>query len=176
MGNMVLMFSCTSLVAGSLCLAFSGGPLDWILVAVFAVRLGITTKLLHIIIPGLISVFIIHFQIHQTLASLFDNSKAEGTEAGRPVLFKCRTRHRRIFPEQDAFDYSCLLAGVPVGWKGRHGGIFAAETLTAKESERRSAWFEVRAEDHLHRGGGELGLRGKLEAYLVSEVSFKDSS
>ena len=158
--------SCAPLIAGSLYLASSGEILDWVLIAIFALPLGP-----HIIVPGLASVLIIHFQIPQKLSSLFDNSEAVRGETGRPVLFKCKTIHGQISTEKHAFDYSCLLVGVLVGKKGRNGGILEAEKFTVRER----AWFEVRAEDHLHRGGGDLGLLGKLEAYLNSQVSNKDS-
>ena len=171
MGTSFLIISCMALVAGSLCLAFLGGPLDWVLIAVFTLPLG-----LHIILPGLTSVIIIHSQIPRKIASLFNNPKAGKAEISSPVLFKCKTTYWQTFPERYAFDHSCLLVGVPVGRKYRHESIFEAKKSTAKECEGRPAWFDVRAEDHLHRGGGDLGLRGKLEAYLISEVSIIDSN
>ncbi|SPN97428.1 uncharacterized protein DNG_00942 [Cephalotrichum gorgonifer] len=94
---------------------------------------------------------------------------AAPTETGKPVFYKCRTTHRRMFPEKHAFGNSYLVVGIPVGWKGQSGGILSAEAPKAGWFVGRAAWFEVRAEDHLQRGGAELGLRGKLDAYLAAE-------
>lgn len=173
MGDSFLVISFFSLLAGSLHLASFGRTLDWTLVAVFALPLALTANLLHLIVPGLLSILTIRFRIHQKLAHLFDIPKAQRTETDRPILFKCRTTNQQIFPEKGAFEYSHFLAGIPVGPKFRDGGILTAERPTEKECGGGSACLEVRAEYHLHRGGYELGLCGKLEAYLASNVSIE---
>lgn len=172
----MLVTSCVFLVAGSLHLSLFGGTLDWAFLAVSALPLALTANLLHYIIPGLLSILFIRFQFHQKLSSLFVISESRKAGISRPVFSKCRTAHRRIFPEKGAFEYSHFLTGIPVGPKCRDGGIFPAERAAGKEREGGPAWLEVRAEDHLHRDGGELGLRGKLEAYLVSKVSIAGPS
>lgn len=159
-------------VPGSLYLALLSSPIDWILIsAIFMARSGlILTEILGAGALSILPVVLIRSQPHKYLASLFDSSDAAPTESGRPVLFKCKTTHRRLTPEKHAFDYSYLAAGIPVGWEGRAGGILAVD-VPAGDGVKGAAWFEVRCEDHLYRGGSELGLRGKLDAYLDTEVS-----
>ncbi|MBE3048045.1 DUF1365 family protein [Candidatus Bathyarchaeota archaeon] len=168
MGSFISLLSSAALLAlGSFYLAFLSCPIDWILVGIIAaVRSGLTiTTILNVGIFGLVPAFFILLKPHQYLALLFDSSDAAPTELGKPALFKCRTTHRRLSPKIHSFGYSYLVAGIPVGWKGRAWGILAADGYKG------AAWFKVRCGDHLHRGGSELGLRGKLNAYLSAEVS-----
>lgn len=161
------------LVSGSLYLILLSGPLDWVLIYIIAVvRVGFSTStILKATIPGLLPVAFLFLKPQQYLAILFDRTGPAPTEHGQAVLIKCKTTHRRAFPKKHAFAYSYLVAGIPVGWKGRTGGILAADIPKGDERRRGAAWFEVKSKDHLHRGGADLGLRGKLDAYLRSEVS-----
>ncbi|KAI1802161.1 hypothetical protein F4811DRAFT_563440 [Daldinia bambusicola] len=84
---------------------------------------------------------------------------------GRPLLFPCRTTHTRLFPKKHSFSYSYLLVGIPVGWTGVASGIISNdENKTGVEG-----WYKIDASDYLDRGHGQLGLRGKLDAYLESQ-------
>lgn len=100
-------------------------------------------------------------------------TQREGSEFPelKPMLLPCQTAHTRFFPKTHSFRYSYLQVGIPVGWKGSIGGIVAADTPSGGEgsASSRSAWFSVQAEDYLQRGNGELGLRGKMDEYLVSQ-------
>jgi len=97
---------------------------------------------------------------------------------GKVVLFPCRTTHTRLFPKKHSFSYSYLVVGIPVGWEGAVGGMVSAGVknsggfwswLSPKAAPRKG-WYDVDASDYLERGNGHLGLRGKLDAYLDSQV------
>lgn len=98
----------------------------------------------------------------------------------RPLLFPSRTTHARLFPEKHSFSYSYLSVGIPVGWKGRSGGLI--ESGLARPSSRmlssllraldpRSAWFRVDPQNYLSRSSGPTDLRDRLDEYLKSQVS-----
>lgn len=101
-------------------------------------------------------------------------SKKPRTEADRsrleshlkPLLFPCRTTHLRMFPKRHSFDYSYLLVGIPIPWNGRRGGLISAAVIDEWGNGTNSGWLQVRAEDHLGRSDNELGLDGKLRAFL----------
>lgn len=105
------------------------------------------------------------------LAPTFINSTrreehARTTSPTRPMLFPCQTTHIRLFPKKHTFAYSYLMVGVPVNWEGASGGMVSS----GGQPWWRRGWYQVRAADYLERGGGHLGLRGKLDAYLISQV------
>jgi hypothetical protein len=84
----------------------------------------------------------------------------------KPMLFPCGTAHTRFFPKRHSFVYSYLMVGVPVGWEGVSGGMISA----GHQESSRKGWYQIYATDYLERGNGHLGLRGKLDAYLKSQV------
>lgn len=84
---------------------------------------------------------------------------------GRPLLFPCQTTHTRFFPKKHSFAYSYLMVGIPVDWTGVAGGMISNEYDTGAKG-----WYNIDAADYLERGNGHLGLRGKLDAYLESQV------
>lgn len=103
---------------------------------------------------------------------------------GRPYLIPCKTTHRRFFPKPHSFSYSYLTVGLPVGFRGSVNGMIGTEEnpvcifgslLPFGQTWLRS-WYYIQASDHLHRGHGGLGLRGKLNIYLQSEVRARLSS
>lgn len=95
---------------------------------------------------------------------------------GQPLLIPSRTTHRRTFPKKHAFSYSYLLVGVPVGSQGNANGLISVDvhrSTGSRCSHGRSgnpAWFDVSSDDYLQRGRNPLGLRGKLDSYLKSQV------
>ncbi|KIH94162.1 hypothetical protein SPBR_05750 [Sporothrix brasiliensis 5110] len=93
------------------------------------------------------------------------------TGPGKPLLFPCITTHTRLIPKKHSFVYSYLVVGVPVGWTGVCGGIISVAAAGSEEERKRhkKGWFHIDADDYLERGGGYLGLRGKLDAHLVSQ-------
>lgn len=102
------------------------------------------------------------------------------TGLGKAALFPCKTTHARLFPKRHAFTYSYLVVGIPVGWDGAAGGMVSsgveegASTFSrwfSFKRRTRKAWFNIDAADYLERGNRELGLRGKLDAFLRSQVS-----
>lgn len=97
---------------------------------------------------------------------------------GKVLLFPCRTTHTRVFPKKHSFSYSYLVVGVPVDWEGTAGGMVSVGagkswSLSSWLSPRPGAgkgWYTVDPGDYLERGKAELGLRGKLDAYLLAQV------
>lgn len=90
-------------------------------------------------------------------------------------LIPCRITHRRKFPKRHAFSYSYLTVGIPVGYRGSINGMISvddADISTSWFSEiwRVKSWFRVDSDDYLERGSNKLGLRGKLDRYLDSQV------
>ncbi|KAI2618149.1 hypothetical protein GGR54DRAFT_606206 [Hypoxylon sp. NC1633] len=83
---------------------------------------------------------------------------------GRPLLFPCQTTHTRLFPKKHSFSYSYLLVGIPVDWKGVAGGMISNDAHHGVKG-----WYNIDPADYLARGDGQLGLRGKLDAYLESQ-------
>lgn len=96
----------------------------------------------------------------------------------KPLVFPCTTTHTRMFPKRHSFSYSYLFVGIPVGWHGSIGSFLSAdlggcftETDELKISQQRQhSWFNVEAADYLERGSHNLGLKGKLDLYLKSQV------
>ncbi len=84
----------------------------------------------------------------------------------RPLLFPCRTTHTRFFPKKHSFSYSYLLVGIPIGWTGAAGGMISND----EHNTGVKGWYSINAADYLERGNGHLGLRGKLDPYLESQV------
>lgn len=103
---------------------------------------------------------------------------------GKPYLIPCRTTHQRFFPKRHSFSYSYLSIGIPVGFEGSVNGMIGVKEsyiiswsnyLVGKRIPR--SWYTVRASDHLQRDQDKLvGLRGKLDDYLQSEVRLQDRS
>lgn len=103
---------------------------------------------------------------------LATSSTARWTGHGKVLLFPCKTTHSRLFPKKHSFDYSYLVVGIPVGWEGVSGGMVSL--LSSEQpwfSRLRRGWFHIDPADYLHRGDRHLGLRGKLDAYLRTQVS-----
>lgn len=100
---------------------------------------------------------------------------ARWTGPGKVLLFPCKTTHSRLFPKKHSFVYSYLVVGLPVGWEGVSGGLVSSSSARQSWlSLARRGWYHVDPEDYLERGGGHLGLRGKLDAYLKSQVRVGD--
>lgn len=99
---------------------------------------------------------------------------------GQPYLIPCRTTHRRFSPKKHSFSYSYLTVGVPVGFNGSFNGMIGVYEKPSSPFRNTvsfmkpffQSWYHIQASDYLQRGGDELGLRGKLNSYLQSEVQF----
>lgn len=114
----------------------------------------------------------------RTVQTKTDTSRWAGP--GKVLLFPARTTHSRVFPKKHSFSYSYLVVGIPVGWEGTAGGMVSVgvkRDITGLASwfplnaQPQTGWYTVDATDYLERGQAELGLRGKLDAYLRSQVS-----
>ncbi|KAF7545704.1 hypothetical protein G7Z17_g8968 [Cylindrodendrum hubeiense] len=112
---------------------------------------------------------------HRIQKLYFTNGETTWDGPGSPYLIPSRTSHTRFFPKKHSFSYSYLVVGVPVGFSGSANGIISAN-VSGKSSSWVSflvgprAWFDVDPVDYLQRGGADLGLRGKLDNYLRSQV------
>lgn len=109
------------------------------------------------------------FQVARCL--LATSTTAKWTGHGRVLLFPCKTTHSRLFPKTHSFVYSYLVVGIPVGWEGASGGMVSVSSSEQSWYSRlKRGWFHVDPADYLHRGDRQLGLRGKLDAYLRTQV------
>lgn len=102
------------------------------------------------------------------LTRLYGKSSGASSWSGpsKPMLFPCQTTHTRLFPKKHSFSYSYLLVGVPVGWEGTAGSMIS----TGQPQHGRKGWYHIDPADYLERGNAQLGLRGKLDKYLESQV------
>ncbi|KAH9900291.1 hypothetical protein F4778DRAFT_771489 [Xylariomycetidae sp. FL2044] len=117
-------------------------------------------------LPGLlIGIILILYSVNYMHGTRETENLSEDIDCpSRPLLFPCRTTHSRLFPTKHSFSYSYLLVGIPVGWDGVAGGM-----ISATKKGDRQGWYHIDAADYLARGDGHLGLRGKLESYLLSQ-------
>ncbi|KAF2787908.1 hypothetical protein K505DRAFT_315881 [Melanomma pulvis-pyrius CBS 109.77] len=105
--------------------------------------------------------------------SLFKSSIPTGfteyipPEHPKPLIFPCRTTHARMFPKHHAFVYSYLLYGIPIFPKffNDKGTLFGF----LDDNKIGKWWLQVRAEDYLERGYGELGFYEKLKMTLKDQ-------
>jgi hypothetical protein len=112
-----------------------------------------------------------------------DQAPATWQGPGQPYLIPCKTTHRRFFPEKHSFSYSYLMVGIPVGYKGRAGGMIEIDEQSSSSSGHihylvkllLQSWYRIQASDHLERGHKGHGLREKLDRFLQSEVMISAS-
>lgn len=116
---------------------------------------------------AVIAVFV--FQLATWL--LAPNNVSTWAGQGRVLLFPGKTTHSRLFPKKHSFDYSYLVVGIPVGWEGISGGMVSLSSSKPSWWDLSSnGWYHIDPEDYLTRGDRKLGLRGKLDVYLRSQV------
>lgn len=126
-----------------------------------------------------ISNFAIAFLAFHVLWRIFAKTDAPRWDGpGRVLIFPSRTTHMRLFPKKHQFSYSYLVVGIPVGWEGSIGGLLsvgveASWSLSSwfiPGSWFQKGWFTVDDRDFFERGHSSTGLRGKLDAYLKTQV------
>lgn len=161
---------------------FFGGWLDLVLILSFSAFNNLTTirYWIHdtdVVTNGLITgaSLLAGWISFQAMRSQLNKVSTTWNGAGTPYLIPCRTSHTRFFPKKHSFSYSYLTVGIPVGFRGSVNGMVSTDVFTAPKTglSTRSGtkgWFDVSSEDYLHRGHGELGLRGKLDEYLATQV------
>lgn len=114
-------------------------------------------------------ILFIIFQLARWL--LAPSNASPWTGPGKVLLFPGLTTHTRLFPKKHSFDYSYLVVGIPVGWEGISGGmVSSSSTKQSWLNLSKRGWYHIDPEDYLDRGNRHLGLRGKLHAYLRSQV------
>lgn len=89
---------------------------------------------------------------------------------GKPMLFPCHLRHRRVAPFKDNFQHSYLYAGTPVGLHATYSPLYSIDDPPNAKRWPLGGWFNFRAQDHAIRGGAHMTLSQKLREFLVSEV------
>lgn len=108
----------------------------------------------------------------------------ENTLLGRPLLFPSRLTHARMFPEKYHYWINYFLVGIPVGLRGRVGGLMSMESDGSDPKSaacksfryslimllRKLIWFRIDTSLYLHRGDGHLSLTMKLEHFLKNQV------
>lgn len=104
-------------------------------------------------------------------------ASVDESQSGTPsaYLIPCRVTHNREHPKKHAFSYSYLTVGIPVGYRGNVNGMISVDdpdvsTTWLSKIWRARSWFRVDAADYLERGNNKLGLRAKLDKYLISQV------
>lgn len=114
---------------------------------------------------------IVSFQAVRCLLPVASTTTTRWTGQGKVLLFPCEITHSRLFPNNHSFAYSYLVIGIPIGWEGVAGGLVSSMIRkTAWSPLLMMGWYNVDPADHFERGGAYLGLRGKLDAYLKSQV------
>jgi hypothetical protein len=96
----------------------------------------------------------------------------------QPLFFPSMTSHMRLFPKKNAFSYSYLLTGIPIGWTGSSGGLISADDAVDASPfywkllclQPMRAWFSVNGDAYLDRGHVSGGLEGKLKKFLHHQV------
>ena len=142
---------------------------------------GLVHHVLLTVTPGVYAGLILSLSASLLVVFIYhlcrDKSPIKETELKgplRPLIFPCRTTHARLFPKKHGFTYSYLTVGIPIGWSGSVASMVGAdEHMAAKKTKRWRSWLGVDAGDYLGRGNGHLLLKGKLEAYLESQVMNK---
>lgn len=176
---------CASFLALSVMTAFyvvAGTKLDLVYnAALFAYfKLDALTQCIHTTTEYLPSPFFYVVVIVVTLLTFAPRRSLESTwqGPGQPYLIPCKTTHRRFFPKKHSFSYSYLTVGVPVDFRGSVNGMIGVDEDPAFPFRRLvpfasvffRSWYSVQASDHLQRGPYALGLRKKLNMFLLSEV------
>lgn len=176
---------CASFLALSVVTAFyavAGTKLDLVYIAaIFAYfNWDALAQYIHTAIEHLPSLFIYIVVIVVPLLTFAPRRSRESTwqGPGQPYLIPCKTTHRRLFPKKHSFSYSYLTVGVPVDFRGSLNGMigvdedpaFPFQRLVPFASVLFRSWYSIQASDHLQRGHYALGLRGKLNNFLLSEV------
>ena len=120
------------------------------------------------------------FLIARFFIGLKEPSSPSGAFPAKPMMFRCRTSHTRLFPKKHNFSYSYLWVGVPVGWKGSVGGLLSSDDPRETDSSpwymrlcflrRGGTWFTVNGDEYLGRGHVDGGLEEKLQNFLQSQV------
>lgn len=133
---------------------------------------GYTRDQLFKLILGYLQYALIAFLIFQLARWLLGPANTSPwTGPGKVLLIPGLTTHTRLFPKKHSFDYSYLVVGIPVGWEGISGGMVSSfSTKQSWLSLARRGWYHIDPEDYLDRGKRNLGLRGKLDGYLRSQV------
>jgi hypothetical protein len=86
----------------------------------------------------------------------------------RLVLFPCRITHSGLLPGGKTLGYSRYFIGVSVSWSG----VASQMVYANRQAEGMGRCSAVDAADHFAQGHGHLGLRGRLDSLLESEVSY----
>lgn len=193
--NNALILKCIPLTT----FAMLGGSLDILLLSLFvlvrnwdSVKHNVGLYVYHPVVTDSIKcllsllIFIQSLRYVRGLRQPQQHNSVIENGALKPMLFPCRTSHTRLFPKKNTFTYSYLVAGVPIGWKGSVGGFLSADVEKQSESwfsrlfstkpQQGNTWYTIDPADYLELGHVHLGLEGKLERYLQSQVGVPKSS
>ncbi|KAJ2979099.1 hypothetical protein NQ176_g3450 [Zarea fungicola] len=89
---------------------------------------------------------------------------------GEPLLYPCRLSHTRRHPPETKYSYSYdyFQVGIPVGLRGRIGNLLSIDNASNNEGLFQKCSFTIDPKYYLDRGGGDLGLREKMNIFLRS--------
>jgi hypothetical protein len=115
---------------------------------------------------------------YQFLGATLRGVSQDDDDLNSIYLTPCRVTHKRKTPKSHAFSYSYLTVCIPVGYRGCVNGLISVDepdtpTTWLSTIWRLKNWFRVDSSDYLERDSNKLGLRGKLDNYLLSQVCQK---
>ncbi|CAG8982177.1 hypothetical protein HYALB_00003612 [Hymenoscyphus albidus] len=125
-------------------------------------------------VPMIVLSFVI-LQLIRYVITLSVSTSSNGDHPAKAMFFPCKTSHIRLYPKKNSFEYSYLMVGIPIGWKGTAGGLLSADVEKSQSSwylrlfslGPGTSWWSVDGDNYLARGSGSL--KAKLEGYLKSE-------
>lgn len=129
-----------------------------------ALILNLACKSLQYVLIGLVT-----FQAFRCLLSVASTTTETGQ--GKVLLMPCKTTHPRLSTQKHCVSHPYLLVGIPVDWEGTSGSLVSS-------SFKRPSWpsllktccYNIDPADHLEHGEANMGLRGKMDAYIRSQV------
>ncbi|KAJ5898760.1 DUF1365-domain-containing protein [Penicillium taxi] len=86
-------------------------------------------------------------------------------------MYPCVLRHIRLAPSgfKDEFSHTYLYIGVPIGLRACYSPLISVDSPPESRAWYNKAFFSIRPQDNLFRGGAALSLAQKLEEFLLTE-------
>lgn len=122
---------------------------------------------------GICGIFLVGYYASRWIVNRRVNSTAS---TAHRLLIPGRITHHRLYPQKHSFSYPYLLLGIPIEVSDNANDIMLANVHSSWswfiQLSGLTALFKVCPTGHLQRIRSDNGLRGKLDAYLGSEVCY----
>lgn len=122
---------------------------------------------------GICGIFLVGYYASRWIVNRRVNSTAS---TAHRLLIPGRITHHRLYPQKHSFSYPYLLLGIPVEVSDNANDTMLTNVHSPwswfTQLSGLTTLFEVCPADHLQRIRSDNGLRGKLDAYLGSEVCY----